>query len=188
MADYSHTNGHEHESTTSVTDCILGLRHKINDDELPGLKSLIEDWFDPKVDVDEEQFVRRFLHVFKQSDKDFTYEKIVGDYDDDVQGIFNDFVDGRINAHEAAQRYRPYRTNKLPKQKGELRKGGLPSVLPEDLNTEVSLLAAFPTSIPSRIRSLVAKVVPGTKRPKRALYVPVSGFLLFSKSPDPYQT
>ncbi|KAI1626658.1 hypothetical protein EDD37DRAFT_620248 [Exophiala viscosa] len=174
MADYSHTNGHGHanESTTTVTDCILGLRHKINDDELPGLTNLIDDWFDPKVDVDEEQFVRRFLHVFKQSGKDFTYEKIIGDYDGEVQSIFNDFVDNKINAQEASQRYRPYKTSKLLKQKGQLRKGGLPSVLPEDLNTEASLLAAFPSSIPSRFRSLVAKVIPGTRRPKRSLYVP----------------
>ncbi|KAK4943963.1 hypothetical protein LTR10_016483 [Elasticomyces elasticus] len=179
MADYSHTNGLEHESTTSVTDCILGLRHKINDNELPGLTNLINDWFDPKVDVDEEQFVRRFLHVFKQSDKDFTCEKIIGDYDDEVQGIFNDFSDGRINAHEAAQRYQPYKTEKLPKQKGELRKGGLPSILPENVNTEASLLAAFPSSIPSRFRSLVAKVIPATKRPKRALYIPSFKDLVF---------
>jgi len=99
MADYSPTNGHGHanESTTTVTDCILGLRHKINDDELPGLTDLINDWFDPKVDVDEEQFVRRFLHVFKQSDKDFTYEKIIDDYDGEVQNVFNDFVDGKVS-------------------------------------------------------------------------------------------
>lgn len=93
---------HWHHPDTSVTDCILGLRKNIDSDELPGLTSLIDDWFDPDVPVNEEQFVRRFLHAFKQSSKDFTYEKILGDYDDDVQGIFNDFVDGKLDAQQAA--------------------------------------------------------------------------------------
>ncbi|KAK5242586.1 hypothetical protein LTS06_011426, partial [Exophiala xenobiotica] len=84
MADTSDLH-HWHNSTTSVTDCILGLKKNIDDDELPGLGHLIDDWFDPHVPVDEEQFVQRFLRVFKQSDKDFTYEKIIGDYDDEVQ-------------------------------------------------------------------------------------------------------
>ena len=172
MAD---TPDHHHcyHSTTSVTDCILGLKKNINDDELPGLGRLIDDWFDPHVPVDEEQFVQRFLHVLKRSNKDFTYEKIIGDYDDEVQGIFNDFVDGKINAQEAAQKYRPYETEKLPKRRGDLRKGGLESLVPTDLSEPISLLAALPSSIPSRVRSFFAKLVPGSKRPRRALYVPV---------------
>ncbi|KAK5532106.1 hypothetical protein LTR23_009698 [Exophiala sp. CCFEE 6169] len=171
MADTSDLH-HWHNSTTSVTDCILGLKKNIDDDELPGLGHLIDDWFDPHVPVDEEQFVQRFLRVFKQSDKDFTYEKIIGDYDDEVQGIFNDFVDGKINAQEAAQKYRPYETVKLPKRRGDLRKGGLESLVPTDLSEPISLLAALPSSIPSRVRSFFAKLIPGSKRPKRALYVP----------------
>lgn len=174
MADSDHSS--HADNCTSLTDSILSLREKVNGDELPGFTDLITDWFDPKVDVDQEQFARRFLHVFKSSDKDFTYEKIIGDYDDELQGIFNDFVDGKINAHEAAQRYNPYKTQKLPRHIGDLRKGGLASLVDGDNNAledHTSLLTALPSSIPSRIRSLIAKVIPATKNPKRALYVPV---------------
>lgn len=168
---------HQHDSITSVTDCILGLREKINDKELPGLTKLIDDWFDPHVDVNSEQFLRRFLHVFKESDQDFTYEKIVGDYDDELQGVFNDFVDGKINADEAGQRYSRAAADKVPRKQGDVRKGGLRSVIsgePNILAEPINLLLAAPTSIPSRIRALIAKVFPKLKDAKRALYVPVS--------------
>ncbi|KIW19682.1 hypothetical protein PV08_00256 [Exophiala spinifera] len=163
---------HWHHPDTSVTDCILGLRNNIDTEELPGLTNLIDDWFDPNVPVTQEQFVRRFLRAFKQSNTDFTYEKIIGDYDDEVQGIFNDFVDGNIDAQQAAQKYRPYETDKFPKRRGDLRKGGLETIVPTDLSEPVSLLAAFPSSIPSRIRSFFANVIPGIRKPRRALYVP----------------
>lgn len=168
---------HQHDSVTSITECILGLREKIDDKELPGFRGLIDDWFNPEVEVDQEQFVQRFLHAFKQTDRDFTYEKILGDYDDQVQAIFNDFVDGKIDAQEAGQRYVPLTTEKLPKRTGELRKGGLASVAPGDsniLSEPINLLLAAPTSIPSRIRARIAKIAPNLKDPKRALYIPVS--------------
>ncbi|KIX01633.1 uncharacterized protein Z518_09359 [Rhinocladiella mackenziei CBS 650.93] len=166
---------HQHDSVTSVTECILGLRDKIDDKELPGLTSLITDWFSPDVDVNEEQFVQRFLHVFKQSDQDFTYEKIISDYDDEIQRILNEFVDGRIDAKEAAQQYHPFCTEKIPKHMKALHHGGLSSIIPGERNIlgeHTALIRALPTSIPSRIRSLVAKVAPSLKDPKRALYVP----------------
>ncbi len=168
---------HQHDSITSVTDCILGLREKINDKELPGLTGLIDDWFAPDVDVNSEQFIRRFLHVFKQSDQDYTYEKIVGDYDDKLQEVFNDFVDGKIDANEAGQRYNRATVDKVPRRRGDVRKGGLGSVIPGEpniLSEPINLLLAAPTSIPSRIRAAFAKVFPKLKDPKRALYVPVS--------------
>ncbi|KIW22950.1 uncharacterized protein PV07_11191 [Cladophialophora immunda] len=166
---------HQHDSIASVTDCILDLRKKVDSNDLPGFAELIDDWFDPKVDVDEEQFVRRFLHTFKQTDKDFTYEKIIGDYDDEVQGIFNDFVDGKINAQEAGQRYNQAITDKGPSLKRDIRRGGLVGAIPGEpniLSEPINLLRAAPTSIPSRIRALFAKVFPSLKDPKRALYVP----------------
>ncbi|KIW87748.1 uncharacterized protein Z519_11722 [Cladophialophora bantiana CBS 173.52] len=166
---------HQHDSVTSVTDCILGLRKKVDSNELPGFAELIDDWFDPNVEVDEEQFIRRFLHTFKQTDKDFTYEKIVGDYDDEVQEIFNDFVDGKIDAKEAGQRYSQATTDKGPRLKRDIRRGGLAGAIPGEPNilTEpINLLRAAPTSIPSRIRALFAKLFPSLKDPKRALYVP----------------
>jgi hypothetical protein len=155
----------------------LGLKQKVDTKALPGFVELIDDWFDPDTEVDEEQFVRRFLHVFKASDQDFTYQKVIADYDGDVQAIFNDFVDGKINAREAAQRYQPYTVNGLPKKLGTFRKGKLSSIIPGERNVleeHSSLLKALPTSIPSRIRSFVAKLVPALKFPTRALYVPVS--------------
>ena len=167
---------HHHDSITSITDCILGLKEKIDSKELPGFAELINDWFAPDVDVDQEQFVRRFLRVFKQSDQDFTYEKIIGDYDDDLQEIFNDFVDGKIAAHEAGQRYNEATVDKVPRKQGDLRRGGLASQIASEPNIHsepINLLRAAPTSIPSRIRGLLAKVFPKLKDPKRALYVPV---------------
>ena len=168
---------HQYDSITSVTDCILGLRQKIDDKELPGLTRLIDDWFDPEVDVNSEQFLRRFLHIFKQSDQDFTYEKLVGDYDDQLQEVFNDFVDGKIDANEAGQRYNRATVDKIPKRRGDVLKGGLSSAIPGEpniLSEPINLLLAAPTSIPSRIRAAVAKVFPKLKDAKRALYVPVS--------------
>lgn len=176
MAGISHGSSLR-DSPTSVTDCILGLKEKIDSKKLPGLPELIDDWFDPKTEVDEEQFVRRFLHVFKASDQDFTYEQIVGDYDYEIQGIFNDFVDGKINAQDAAKRYRPYTVKSLPWTFGHLRKGQLASIIPGERNVleeHTALLKAVPTSIPSRIRSFIAKFIPALKFPTRALYVPVS--------------
>ena len=168
---------HQHDSITSVTDCILGLREKIDDADLPGFTGLINDWFDPNVEVNSEQFIRRFLHVFKQSDQDFTYEKIVGDYDDELQQVFNDFVDGKIDASEAGQRYNRSTVEKVPRKQGDVRKGGLSNRIagePNILNEPINLLLAAPTSIPSRIRQLFVKFFPKLKDPKRALYVPVS--------------
>lgn len=179
MADIANTPraDHPNDTITSVTDCILGLKPAIDDDELPGFTSLIDDWFSPDVDVDQEQFVQRFLRVFKSSEKDFTYEAVLGDYDKDIQSIFNDFVDGKINAAEAGQRYHPFTVQKIPQNKGIFRKGGLASVVPGERNIfedQLNLLAATPTSIPSRIRQLIVKIVPGLKDAKNALYVPVS--------------
>ena len=171
----SHYGDHQHDSTTSVTECILGLREKIDDKELPGFIGLIDDWFDPDVDVNSEQFIRRFLHVFKQSEHDFTYEKIVGSYHDALQGVFNDFVDGKIDANEAGQRFNQATVDKVPRRKGDIRKGGLSSVIPGDPNNlpaAINLLRAAPTSISSRIRALFTKVFPRWKDPERALYVP----------------
>jgi hypothetical protein len=189
MADIlDHLRGHNHDGFTSVTDSILDLKEKIDDKELPGLAGLIDDWFDPGVDVDEEQFVRRFLHVFKQSDQDFTYEKILGDYEDDIQSIFNDFVDSKIDAREAARRYYPLTERKTPKQKGDLRKGGLESIVPtqRDILKEhtslLSLLRSWPSSFPSHLRRLVVKVIPSLKNPTKALYVPVSLVTLLSSN------
>lgn len=166
--------GHDHDSIESVTECILGLKKNVDDKDLPGFGSLIDDWFDPKTSVDEEQFVRRFLQVFKQSDKDFTYEDILKGYDDDIQGIVNDFVDGKIDGQGAAERYSPFRTLKVPK--GVVQKRGLANVIPGERNIleeHTALLRALPTSIPSQIRGLIAKIAPSFKDPKEYLYIPV---------------
>jgi hypothetical protein len=179
MANSLDTNYGEHrhdDSCTSVTECILGLKEKIDEKELPGFTGLIDDWFNPDVEVNSEQFIRRFLHVFKQSDQDFTYEQIVGSYDDDLQKVFNDFVDGKIDADEAGQKYRQATTDRIPDRQGVVRTGALKKVIsgePNILSEPINLLRAAPTSIPSRIRGLFAKLFPKLKDPKRALYVPV---------------
>ena len=154
----------------------MGLKERVDSNELPGFVDLIDDWFDPKTHVDQEQFVRRFLHVFKQSEQDDTYQKLVGDYDNEIQDIFNDFVDGKISAQEAAEKYYPFTTSKVPQNRGLRRTGGLQSVIPGErsvLAQHTNLLEALPKTFPSRIRSLVAKVAPALKDPSESIYVPV---------------
>lgn len=166
---------HTHDSITSITECILGLKERADEKELPGFGGLIDDWFNPDIQVDEEQFVRRFLRVFKQSDLDHTYEDILKGYDDEVQAIVNQFVDGDLDASQAAERYTPFTTLKVPK--GIVQKRGLANIVPGERNIleeHTALLRALPTSIPSRLRGLVAKIAPSLKDPKEYLYIPVS--------------
>lgn len=166
---------HVHNSLTSVTECVLGLKDQFDDDDLPGLRGLIDDWFDSKVVVDEEHFVQRFLRAFKQSKKDSTYSNLLGDYDDEIRVIVNDFVDGKITAQSAAERYSPFAARKPPK--GIVQTPGLVSLAGPERNllTEhTNLLKALPTAIPSYINKLIAKIAPSLKDPKEFLYIPVS--------------
>jgi len=161
---------------TSVKDSLLQLRDHIDDQELPGLRKLIDDWFDPKTDVDEEQFARRFLHVFKQSDEDFTYEKVIGDYDEGEQEIFNDFVDGKITAEEAAKRYSPFQNLRLPMAYRSFDRGGHVNLIRSERNIQdehEALLQSLPEDVDAHVKSLVARAFPVLKDPKDAIYVPV---------------
>lgn len=166
---------HVHNSLTSVTECVLGLKDQFDDDDLPGLRGLIDDWFDSKVVVDEEHFVQRFLRAFKQSKRDSTYSNLLGGYDDEIRVIVNDFVDGKITAQSAAERYSPFAARKPPK--GIVQTPGLVSLAGPERNllTEhTNLLKALPTAIPSYINKLIAKIAPSLKDPKEFLYIPVS--------------
>ncbi|KIV95625.1 hypothetical protein PV10_03255 [Exophiala mesophila] len=164
---------HVHNSLTSVTECVLGLKDQFDDNDLPGLRSLIDDYFDSNVSVDEEHFVQRFLRAFKQSRKDSTYSHLLGDYDDEFRVIVNDFVDGKINAQAAAERYSPFAARKPPK--GIVQTPGLVSLAGPDRNLleeHTNLLKALPTAIPSYINKLIAKIAPSLKDPKEFLYIP----------------
>jgi hypothetical protein len=60
---------------------------------VPGLKSLLDDYIAPDVDVDDVVFHRRLLRVFKQSE-DQTYEHILGQHTPDEQRRIEAFVAG----------------------------------------------------------------------------------------------
>lgn len=61
--------------------------------ELPGFKSLLQDFLSPDVDVDHHDFIRRLLKVFKDSD-DNTYQDLLGWHTDDEKKRVERFVDG----------------------------------------------------------------------------------------------
>jgi hypothetical protein len=60
---------------------------------VPGLKSLLDDYIAPDVDVDDVVFHRRLLQVFKQSE-DQTYEHILEQHTPDEQRRIEAFVAG----------------------------------------------------------------------------------------------
>jgi hypothetical protein len=60
---------------------------------VPGLKSLLDDYIAPDVDVDSVVFNRRLLQVFKQSD-DQTYEHLLAQHTPDEQRRIEAFVAG----------------------------------------------------------------------------------------------
>ena len=60
---------------------------------VPGLKSLLDDYIAPDVDVDNVVFHRRLLQVFKQSE-DQTYEHILAQHPPDEQRRIEAFVAG----------------------------------------------------------------------------------------------
>jgi hypothetical protein len=66
---------------------------KFRQKRVPGLKTLLDDYIAPDVDVDDVIFHRRLLQVFKQSE-DQTYEHILGQHTPDEQRRIEAFVAG----------------------------------------------------------------------------------------------
>jgi len=67
--------------------------HEFSTKRVPGLKSLLDDYIAPNVDVDDVIFHRRLLQVFKQSE-DQTYEHIRDQHTPDEQRRIEAFVAG----------------------------------------------------------------------------------------------
>ena len=63
--------------------------------EVPGLKSLLDDYLDPNVPVDKVDFHRRLLQTFKESETDNTYQDLLAKYTQDEQDRLEKFVDGK---------------------------------------------------------------------------------------------
>lgn len=63
--------------------------------KLPGLKPLLDDYLAPTVDVGRQDFHRRILQVFRDSDADFTYQELLAKYDPDEQEKVSRFVEGQ---------------------------------------------------------------------------------------------
>lgn len=66
--------------------------------QLPGFQSLLQDFLNPDVDVDQYALIRRLLKVFKDSN-DQTYEDLLGRHNDDEQKRIEKFVDGATAEH-----------------------------------------------------------------------------------------
>lgn len=63
-------------------------------EEVPGLKSLLDDYIAPDVEVDNVDFVRRLLQVFKDSKTDDTYQDLLAKHTDDEKEKIAAFVAG----------------------------------------------------------------------------------------------
>ena len=81
-----------------IEDRLHNIIGTINDDEevekaLPGLAGLLESYVESKGSIDQEDFARRLLLVFKES-PDQTYENTLNNYDPDERKALQNFVDG----------------------------------------------------------------------------------------------
>lgn len=74
---------------------------ELREHELPGLAKLLDDYLAPDVPVTPEDFLRRFLHVFRAS-RDNTYQALLKRYSESEQRLLDGFVTGN-SAHEAGR-------------------------------------------------------------------------------------
>jgi hypothetical protein len=61
-------------------------------DDLPGLKSLLDDYLDDNIEVTKEEFHQRMLRVFRMSSKAMTYQDLLGEMTDDERDRVEKFV------------------------------------------------------------------------------------------------
>ena len=76
------------------------MRSLSNDDEfsqkqVPGLKSLLNDYINPGVEVNSVDWRRRMLQVFKDSETDNTYQDFLAKHTPQEQSLIERFVDGQ---------------------------------------------------------------------------------------------
>lgn len=63
--------------------------------KLPGFKSLLDDYLASNVDVSKQDFHRRLLQVFRDSEVDNTYQDLLKHFNPDEQARITKFVDGK---------------------------------------------------------------------------------------------
>jgi hypothetical protein len=96
------------ETCPTLTDSVKKLAELVSDpdsdlpeDKLPGLDKLINDWYDDGVTVDQEEFARRILSVFKNSTVGETvgevYEKELNKLLPSHKDAIENFVAGEID-------------------------------------------------------------------------------------------
>lgn len=81
---------------------------KLDEAELPGLDRLTDDWFDPKVNVEEEEFMRRILGVFQESTHKEVFHNVVGELPKPQQDALHSFIAGNSTAKDAAKEFLPH--------------------------------------------------------------------------------
>ena len=70
----------------------------LDEAELPGLYVLIDEWYDPEVENDKEDFMRGILDVFQNSTHKEAYNDVLSRYDQPQQDAINAFVSGQASA------------------------------------------------------------------------------------------
>ena len=104
-----HTNPNLSESVPSLEESVKEIGRLVKEPsdldqaELPGLDGLIDDWYNENVTVDEEEFMRKILGVFKESTHREVYDHVVAQFSPSQQDAINDFVSGQIAAEDAAK-------------------------------------------------------------------------------------
>ena len=76
-----------------ITNRLNDLDEAFRKRRFPGLRSLLNDYINPDVEVDDVKFHRGLLQVFKNSE-DTTYERILGQHTKDEQERIEKFVAG----------------------------------------------------------------------------------------------
>ena len=79
----------------------------LDEAELPGLDRLIDDWYDPEVPVDEGEFMRRILGVFRESTHQEAFNNVVGELPKPQQDAISSFISGDSTAEDVAKNFWP---------------------------------------------------------------------------------
>ncbi|KAH8669126.1 hypothetical protein BX600DRAFT_461253 [Xylariales sp. PMI_506] len=104
-----------------MADLIPSIQHSLEDlgrlvrdpesalaeSELPGLDTLIADWYDDSVLVSQEEFSRRILKVFARSDHNGVYHSYLNTLPAEQQNQVTKFVRGEVTAKQAGEALAP---------------------------------------------------------------------------------
>ena len=109
LGPHSHLSSHIGIELPAVDDRIAKISEAVKQDkalrekELPGFAELLDDYLAPDVPVTPEDFMRRLLHVFRESN-DNTYQALLKRYSESERHILDAFVTGN-SANEVGRNF-----------------------------------------------------------------------------------